>query len=107
MPALTKEAVQEQYALAKSKLLPIAFSTSPDITKAQKQAARDALDDIDDDFILAAVDDIHGRTRQFQEFIDFMEKVLLDLSQVGLLPALNEVQGVLDHSKALLQAANQ
>ncbi len=36
-----------------------------------------------------------------------MENVLLELSQVGLLPALNEVQGVLDHSKALLQAANK
>ena len=85
----------------------IAFSTSPAVTKEQKQAAGDALDDIDDDFIRAAVEDIHGRTRKFQEFIDFMENVLLELSQVGLFTALNEVQGVLDHSKALLQAANK
>ena len=106
MADLTNNDVQQQYAAAKAKLLPIAFSTSSSVTKEQRDAAEAALDDLNDNYIGNAVASIHERTRQFQEFIDLMERAIAGLSQNSLLPGLQQVQGVLDQSKALLAAAN-
>ena len=106
MAELTNDVIQQQYEAAKAKLLPIAFSTSSKVTPEQIAAAERALGDLTEKYIGVVTDSIHERTQQFQDFIDLMERAIADLSRNSLLPALQQVQGVLDQSKALLAAAN-
>lgn len=94
----------QKYEQAEAALDAIARSRAA--TDDQRNKARQARDALTREFVGNAIIEVEARTVQFQDFIKRMERAIDDLGGNSPLPALQQLQSVVDQAKTLLAGAN-
>jgi len=75
---------------------------SPKATRSEKDLARRKRDVLDAEFIGRALDDLEGRTEQFEAFVQEMDAVTERLENNSLVRAVKKAREVTEKAKDLL-----